>query len=214
MLGMGLDDGFFLLALALLIKTEILMTGIDDYETIIRREGATFLAGVPQLGLYARGDSTGAALQALDAKKARLAADIEAVGVSAPFPDAAPAPSSVRYLDVLGLFAAKAAIVFLFLGVAVATSGAVITARVHSAVVDIMGSDTVGGAQFWTKIEQDLQKAADPSGDLPEQKKRQLLANIKVLVNRWHPFVAAIAPLFAADAGAGAPAASPQPGGK
>jgi hypothetical protein len=190
------------------------MARIDDYETIIRRDGATFLAGVPQLGLYARADSAGAALQALEAKKSRLAADIEAVGALAPFPDPAPSPPSVRYLDTLGLFAAKAAIVFLFLGVAVAASGAVITARVHSAVLDMIGSDTVGGAQFWTKLEQDLQKAADPSGDLPEQKKQQLLANIKVLVNRWRPFVAAVAPLFATDGGAGAPAASSQPSGK
>jgi hypothetical protein len=190
------------------------MPTIDDYETVIRREGATFLAGVPQLGLYARADSADAALQALEAKKSRLAADIEAVGVPAAFPDRAPAPPNVRYLDALGLFAAKAAIVFLFLAVAVAASGAVITARVHSAVIDIMGSDTVGGAQFWSKLEQDLQKAADPSGDLPEQKKQQLLANIKVLVNRWHPFVAAVAPLFAADGGVGAPAAPTPPGGK
>jgi len=176
------------------------MTKIDDCEIVIRRDGGTFVAGVPQLSLYARADNAAAALEALQGKRNRLAADIEAVGVTEALPDRPRRPSEAGYLNAVGLFAAKAAIVCLFFGIAVAASGAVIAARVHSAVVDVTGSSTVGGPQFWTKVEQELQRAADPSRDLPEQKKQQLLANIKILVDRWRPFVAAVAPLFVVDA--------------
>jgi hypothetical protein len=55
----------------------------------------------------------------------------------------------------------------------------------------------VGGAQFWEKLERELGRAADPAYDIPPEKKRKLLSQIHVLVERWRPFMAEIAPLFA-----------------
>jgi hypothetical protein len=55
----------------------------------------------------------------------------------------------------------------------------------------------VGGAQFWTKVEGELERAVDPAHDMPPEKKRKLLSQIHVLVERWRPFIAEIAPLFA-----------------
>jgi hypothetical protein len=55
----------------------------------------------------------------------------------------------------------------------------------------------VGGAQFWTKVEGELERAVDPAHDMPPEKKRKLLSQIHILVERWRPFVAEVAPLFA-----------------
>jgi hypothetical protein len=55
----------------------------------------------------------------------------------------------------------------------------------------------VGGAQFWEKLERELGRAADPAYEIPPEKKRKLLSQIHVLVERWRPFMAEIAPLFA-----------------
>lgn len=53
----------------------------------------------------------------------------------------------------------------------------------------------VGGAAFWTDVERKLDKLADPSSDLPPEKKQKILRNIRVLSDRWRPFIdAAIAP--------------------
>src|SRR5215831_16282531 len=69
----------------------------------------------------------------------------------------------------------------------------------------------VGGAQFWAKVQGDLERAADPGHDIPPEKKRKLLAQIHVLVERWRPFMAEIAPLFA-DFQRPASAAGPESG--
>jgi hypothetical protein len=42
----------------------------------------------------------------------------------------------------------------------------------------------VGGAQFWAKVEGELERATDPAHDIPPEKKRKLLSQIHVLVER------------------------------
>ena len=56
-----------------------------------------------------------------------------------------------------------------------------------------------GGSQFWARIEQDLERQADPRNDLPEARKEKLLADLRVVVARWRPFVTEASKLFAAD---------------
>lgn len=173
------------------------MTRIDEFEIVIRRDGGTFVAAVPQLGLFARGADAAAAVGTLEARKKRLAADMEAAGGIAAFPQLPPSATSERgNIGVLGLFAAKVAIFLLLFCAAVVGSGAVVANKIHGAVVSAMGTDSVGGSKFWSKVEQELDRAADPSHDLPEEKKQKLLSNLRIVVNRWRPFVAEIAPLF------------------
>ena len=69
----------------------------------------------------------------------------------------------------------------------------------------------VGGASFWEKMEHELDRGADSGSDLPAEQKRKPLAQIHVIVERWRPFMAEIAPLFA-DFQEPAPAAPPQNG--
>ena len=53
-------------------------------------------------------------------------------------------------------------------------------------------------AQFWAKMEDELDRASDPSRDVHwSSRSKKLLAQIHVVVERWRPFMAEIAPLFA-----------------
>jgi len=49
-----------------------------------------------------------------------------------------------------------------------------------------------GGRQFWTKLENDLDRAADPESDLPPEQKQRLINDIHVIVARWRPFLDAV----------------------
>lgn len=48
---------------------------------------------------------------------------------------------------------------------------------------------SLGGRQFWTKLENQLEELADPKSDLPPEKKQKILAQIKVVSDRWRPFL-------------------------
>jgi hypothetical protein len=56
---------------------------------------------------------------------------------------------------------------------------------------DEMASTTVGGHQFWDKVARELDRAADPSTDLPPEKKEKLLRDVRVIVARYRPFIEA-----------------------
>jgi hypothetical protein len=185
------------------------MTRIDEFEVVIQRDGGTYIAAVPQLGLFARGPDPATALGALEAKKKRLAADIDATGGVVAFPQLPPPSAKERSrVGALGLFAAKVAIFLLLVCGALIGSGAIIANKLHGAIVSAMGSESVGGSRFWSKIEQELHRAADPRQELPEEKKQQLLEDLRVVVKRWRPFVAEIEPLLSgSEAGAAAPPA-------
>ena len=47
----------------------------------------------------------------------------------------------------------------------------------------------IGGPQFWTKIERELDRAADPSSDLPPERKQKLINDVRMIVARWRPFI-------------------------
>jgi hypothetical protein len=57
---------------------------------------------------------------------------------------------------------------------------------------EALGSTTIGGAQFWGKIERELDRAADPATDLPPEKKQKLIKDLRAIVARWRPFVDAV----------------------
>ena len=49
-----------------------------------------------------------------------------------------------------------------------------------------------GGPQFWSSVERELDRAADPASDLPPETKRKLLHDVGVIVARWRPFIDAV----------------------
>lgn len=54
----------------------------------------------------------------------------------------------------------------------------------------------VGGRSFWTKVEAQLDSLADPKSDLTLEKKQKILTQIRVISDRWRPFLnEAVGPL-------------------
>lgn len=99
----------------------------------------------------------------------------------------------------LAQFAAKACIV----AAVIAVSTIVVVDRViglveQSAARSVrtfreeMKQTSIGGAQFWGKIEQELARAADPKSDLPPEQKQRLINQFRAIVVRWRPFVDAV----------------------
>jgi hypothetical protein len=53
----------------------------------------------------------------------------------------------------------------------------------------LRSATSLGGRQFWTKLENQLEQLADPKSDIPAEKKQKILAQIKVISDRWRPFL-------------------------
>jgi hypothetical protein len=179
------------------------MSRIDKLDIVIRQKSGKVTAGIPQLGLYATADDVHAAITSLEQKRAAFLADLgEAGGLD---------DLEVRHYNVgsppqrrrseLGQFTLKALIIIGLIAGAFLLSAALLAPRVERVVekteAKMQQYTTVGGAQFWAKVEGELERAADPAHDIPPEKKRKLLSQIHVLVERWRPFMAEIAPLFA-----------------
>ena len=52
----------------------------------------------------------------------------------------------------------------------------------------------IGGAQFWSQVEKGLDELADPKSEMPEDKRQKILSDIRVLRDRWWPFIAEAMP--------------------
>jgi hypothetical protein len=48
----------------------------------------------------------------------------------------------------------------------------------------------VGGRAFWTRLENELHDQADPRHGMPPEQRKRILADIRVLSDRWRPFIA------------------------
>jgi hypothetical protein len=179
------------------------MSIIDELDIVIRHKSGKVTAGIPQLGVYAKADDVHAAITALEQKRAAFLADLsEAGGLD---------DLEVRHYNVgstperrrseLGQFTLKALIIIGLITGAFILWAALLVPRIERVIENTEAKmqqyTKVGGAQFWAKVEDELERAADPAHDIPPEKKRKLLSQIQVLVERWRPFMAEIAPLFA-----------------
>jgi hypothetical protein len=160
-------------------------TDLDDLDIVVHRRGGRYLAKMPQVGLYAMADSLSKAIEVLEAKKNSLLAELSAADALDEISDA---PSSLgarmQVLPGLTLFAAKGIIVMILFLFAVG-----IVRHVVQRDIERLQSPQIGGAQFWSGIENNIAQAADPANDMPAAKKQALLADIHVIVDRWRPFV-------------------------
>lgn len=53
----------------------------------------------------------------------------------------------------------------------------------------VRAATSLGGNRFWTKLEGELDRLADPRSDLSPEKKQKILTQIKVISDRWRPFL-------------------------
>ncbi len=104
-----------------------------------------------------------------------------------------PAP---LYRDVL-LFAVKvciaAAITVFAVNWIVTSTVKTVEASTARTLANIKTSvGPIGGRQFWRRVEEQLDRAADPASDLPPEKKKKLLNDLRTITARWHPFLAVV----------------------
>jgi len=190
------------------------MNRVDALDIVIRRKGRRITAGIPQIGLYAKGENANAALSALEAKKKVFEADLEELGELDSF-EIEDQPVVKRRVAAeptgdIGRFTIKAGIVATFFVAAFVVSGALIASRVEQAIessVNNIKSTNIGGTQFWSKVENELDRMASPNSDLPEAKKQKLLADIHAIADKWRPFATELQSVVS-----GLPNQSPQAG--
>jgi hypothetical protein len=168
------------------------MASIEELDTVIRRKGEKIVASIPQLGLVATGPDAQAAFLALEQKKRLLLADMKAAGVADDFEIASRSRSSRMQGQGLRWGRVWEFVVKLAIVIVVVAAAGLVSARI------IKEQSRIGGMQFWTKVEAAVARAADPAEDLPEAKKKKLLSDLRVIVDRWKPFAAVLAPLLLA----------------
>jgi hypothetical protein len=183
------------------------MAQLDELDVVVRRKDGAVIACIPQAGLYAKGQSLATAFDLLEQKKRDLKADLRAAGAMDEFEAtatrgvrAASTASSSSPRD-LGMFALKALIIIGVILAAlefVSSSAQTRAERVIQNARRSFEGSAMTGKQFWTRVETEISRQAEPGRELPEAERQKLLANIRVLVARWRPFVAEAAKLFAA----------------
>ena len=175
------------------------MNQLDKFEISIRRKDDKIIAAVPQLGLYATASDIHGALDALERKKAALLKDLIAAG-EVEHLSAVPVADPVAPAASQGLaqFALKVGIVVVLVAAAIVITSNLIATKLESTRLawqaTLQDYSKIGGAQFWSKVEKGLDQLADPRSEMPEEKRQKILSNIRVLRDRWWPFIAEAMP--------------------
>jgi hypothetical protein len=167
------------------------MSVLDELEISIRQKDGKVLASIPQLNLYAKAVNIDAALAALNGKKAALVAEMEELGELETLKTALSTisrPNVVNVRSDLGQFALKAGIVAVAITAFFIVSGLFIISSAHSALNSFKDMGR-GGAEFWSRVERELDRMASPESDLPAAKKEKLLADIRAIGAKWRPFI-------------------------
>jgi len=175
------------------------MNQLDKFEISIRRKDDKITAAVPQLGLYATATDIHGALDALERKKATFLEDLTAAGevenlsAVAIVDQVAPVTS-----QGLAQFTLKVGIVVALVAIAIVIGTNLIATKIETTRLawqtTLQDYTKIGGAQFWSKVEKSLDQLADPKSDMPEEKRQKILSNIRVLRDRWWPFIAEAVP--------------------
>jgi hypothetical protein len=197
------------------------MSRLDEFDVTIRRKNGRVIASVPSLGLYATADDTVAALDKLDVKKRAYEADLEEAGLSeiiAASDNAAGASTRSSNAGGLRAVALKSGIIIGMITAALIIGGGILASRIDATIdraiysvktqLGPLANGKIGGSQFWSKIESELQRAAAADNNLAPEKQERLLASIRAIVARVRPFASEIAPLFSSLHGPDNPSAA------
>ena len=162
------------------------MQKTEDHEIVLRGRDGEFVAGIPQLDLYVRADSPQKALDLLEEKKASLASGSADFGEFDDLRTQPPLLSVVSRRDEYATFAVKCAI-------AVGMSTAAMLAFVGIIAVAISPAlkklKPAGSREILAAIEERLHRAAQPSEGFTEERKQKVLADVKLVAEKWGPFI-------------------------
>jgi len=173
------------------------MASIDELDIVIRHKAGKVVASIPQLPFHAIGGDARSALSLLEKKKRALLEDIKAAEVpdefeQVPWIAGSSATRMVTQSGSVWQFALKFLIAVIMLSAAVLIMAGLLGDKIKKE----LGGVSVGGHQFWMKLESELSRMADPNSDLPDAKKKKVLADLRVIVERWRPYAAELGPLF------------------
>jgi hypothetical protein len=106
----------------------------------------------------------------------------------------------------LGSFVLKSLIAIGLITAAILLVGALLVSKIDDTVARTVYSiqtqlgpianAKIGGSQFWAKVENEIDRAANANNAMAPEKQQKLLSNIRAIVTRVRPFVAEVAPLF------------------
>jgi hypothetical protein len=182
------------------------MNPLDKFDVSIRRNGDKITAAVPQLGLYATGTDMHSALDALERRKAALLEDLTAAGeienlsaVALANPVSPPTSYGlVRFVLKVGSVVALVVIAIVITTNLIAAQIDLVAAKIENTRVawqtSLQEYTKIGGAQFWSKVENGLDQLADPKSEMPEEKRQKILSDIRAIRERWWPFIAEALP--------------------
>jgi hypothetical protein len=185
------------------------MSQLDELDVVIRRKGGKVIAGIPSIGLYAPADTVAAALDALEARKITYQSDLEEAGFTGDMdiPNRASAVPVARSASGdLRSFALKFGIAIGLITAAVILVGGLLASKIDDTIdrtvfavrtqLAPIANAKIGGSQFWAKVENEIDRAANSNNAMAPEKQQKLLSNIRAIVTRVRPFVAEVAPLF------------------
>ena len=166
---------------------------LDQFEVDIRDDNGSFVASVPKLGLEARGATAQAALDELQEKQRVLFAALTSAPQSVEPIPAATGRNTPRSSGDIRSFAIKVVIVLVAVVVGVFFVTSQLQRLAEAALYNVQTSiRQAGGTEFWSRVEDSLKDLADPSNELPPEKKARQLKEIRTAVDRWRPFVTEI----------------------
>jgi hypothetical protein len=175
------------------------MNPLDKFEISVRRKDDKITAAVPQLGLYATTTDIHGAIDALERKKAALLEDLTAAGELGNLsPVAFANPVAPPTSHGLARFTLKAGIVAALVATAIVITTNLVATKIETTraawQTTLQEHSKIGGAQFWSKVEKDLDELANPKSEMPEDKREKILSDIRAIRDRWWPFIAAAMP--------------------
>jgi hypothetical protein len=87
------------------------------------------------------------------------------------------------------LFAAKTWIVAVVFVVSFLIVAVHVENRMNQFALQMQRVTKIGGAAFWGKLEQELDRAADPQQEISDEKKQKILNDLRTITAQWKPFV-------------------------
>jgi hypothetical protein len=104
----------------------------------------------------------------------------------------------------VGPFAAKAVIVAVIclasFWLIFSWVDSVVDRRVRQFEATFKSATKIGGRDFWTKIESELEAQAAGKSDLSPEKKQRILAQLKMVSDRWRPFATDVFTVISGEA--------------
>jgi hypothetical protein len=87
------------------------------------------------------------------------------------------------------LFAGKTLIVAVVFVVSFLIVAVHVENRMNQFALQMQKATKIGGAAFWGKMEQELDRAADPQQAISDEKKQKILSDLRTITAQWKPFM-------------------------